>query len=458
MSDDPFAEITVDSAPQFLFNTGTLYDLMTGSYHQGVDGKWYLSGGMGAFINGAHGFGNTYKSTFFNGLIAGILRIYPKSREILIDTESVKDKERLASLSASILTSDLYEAYAELRDRITFKSGAESDLGETYELLKKYIEIREKNVTKMKQAYPFLDFRTGKPFVGWYPFIWFFDSFTELQSAEAEVMLDSKEGFEDSKNKTIHLVEGNKKTVFTSHIRRVAEKFGTIVCATAHTGDNTSMNPMAPPTKQLHHMKQSDKIKGVGSKFEMLTQTLCQTTGVTNLQDSNKEALFPNGPTPDADLNEVAIVMQRNKTNISGTRVSFVCSQSEGMLPDVSNLHYLRTNDYVGLIGGPSKPTNTLVLYPDVPFSRKDFRAKVAKDYKLARALELTAQFQFIKNNWNISKLPVNVTQSVEEVYTKLKSHKTMTLDRVLSSTGYWTLDKTKREYLSLFDILSEIG
>jgi hypothetical protein len=269
---------------------------------------------------------------------------------------------------------------------------------------------------------------------------------------------ENKEGIEDGKNKTIWLVDGNKKTVLIRHLRKIAEEYGIIVVCTAHTGDNTSLDPRNPPSKQLQHMKQSDKMKGTGSRFEFLTQTLVQTRNCMLLHDANKEPLFPDGPTPDNDLNEVILSVQRNKTNSSGQAVPFVVSQSVGMLNTCTNLHYLRVNEYIGLNGGSARPKHACIWYPDVSFGRKDIRSLAAKNYELDRAIELTSQFLFIKNNWNtktfIPALQDAFMLSPEQVFDKLNSKKAKMND-LLQTTGYWNYEQSSgREYMSILDFL----
>ncbi len=72
-----FEGIDDDTAPRILFNTGTFFDIMTGNFEVGHDGQAFLNGGLGPFITGLHGRGNTYKSTLMDSLMVGVLRNYP---------------------------------------------------------------------------------------------------------------------------------------------------------------------------------------------------------------------------------------------------------------------------------------------------------------------------------------------------------------------------------------------
>ena len=454
-----YADLLMDSAPQFLFNSGSLYDLMTGSFHVCDDGKYRLSGGFGGFITGAHGYGNTYKTTMMQSFVAGAMRIYPEAYEVLVDTEGRKDKTRVAYFNDTILNNP--DRDIDITPRISLKGGSEFCINGTWEYVKKLVEIRKKNKKALMVETPFTDIRTGQRALAWEPLIVFIDSLTELESTEEDEMINSAAtGIEDGKNKTIWLVDGNKKTVLVRHLRKVAEEYGIIVICTAHTGGNIAMDPRSPPTKQLQHMKQADAMKGVGSRFEFLTQTLVQTRSCAVLTDSAKEPLYPDGPTPDNDLNEVILSVQRNKTNSSGQSVPFVVSQSQGMLNTATNLHYIRSvADYQGLNGGPSKPKHACVWLPETNFSRKDFRALAASNYELDRAIELTAQFAFIKNNWNLRTLNPGLQQAFqltpEQIFDKLNSKKA-NLRQLLQTTGYWTIEGqgSGREYMSIFDFL----
>jgi hypothetical protein len=445
-----FKEFKEDSPPLVLFNTGCLFDMMTGSFSIGHDGKFYFNGGLGTFITGVHGKGNTHKSTLTDSLLMGLMRIYTDIDCFCNDTEHSKDKTR----TISFMISPLF-ANTDLSERYTLYSGAEWTIGTLYAFLRDICKVKADNKKEMTVQTPFMDYK-GKRISTWKPTVVHIDSFSQLKSdAEAETLL-SKD-FEDKKNKTLWMDDGNKKTMFMSALNKMCAEYGIIVVVTAHTGVNFSMDPMSPPKKELLFQKQDDKIKNVGSKFTTLTHILAQIASCRVCVDSNKEALYKQGDTAANDLNELSVIISRNKVSQSGISVPFVVSQQYGLLNDVSNLHFLKQYDYVGLIGGASKPNNACTWLPDITFSRNNFREKASVDYKLCRALELVAQYRYIQLSWNLSKLPIDFSQTPEAIFDKL-TKSSVKMNDILETTSHWNYNKQDRNYLCLFDILSDVA
>jgi hypothetical protein len=455
-----FASLKENNAtPVTLFNTGTLYDLMTGAFSMGEDGKFRLNGGIGNFITGIHGGGNMYKSTAIDSLIMGCMRTYPEAECFIADTEGSKSAERVANFRSELLALNQGADPLDVIDRITLIPLIETDVGSTYTKLVEICALKEKNKKTLQVEMPFLHPKTHKPYKAWIPTFFFIDSLTEMETTAEAAMLER--GIDHKANQTIWMVDGNKKTLLVRTMRKMAAEYGICIICSAHTGGNINMDSFGPPAKQLQHMKQADRIKGVGSRFEFLTHVLCQAVSCNQrpVQDSAKKPTFPKGITSDVDLNEVVLKVQRNKTNASGLMVPFVVSQQHGLLNCVTNLHYIRTNGYHGLVGGPSNPKHACVWYPEKTFSRNTFRTDIETDYKLCRSIELMARYLYIKNNWNLSTIPFDFSLTPEEVFAKVKASGKMSWDDILETTGSWNYDpKNAREYLSVLDIMAMIS
>jgi hypothetical protein len=430
------------------FNTGTLYDYLTGDAVRGYDGKWYIRGGYGPFVSGIAGRGNTFKSTFIDGLLGRILGIYPRSEAIAVDTEGIKDAQRIITCAGRLGSQiDI--------SRITVKSSIDYDLQTTWKKIQEIGEYKEAHRKEYTFESPFVDGLTGKRVVAWIPTLLFVDSLTEMFSADEAEMMNSKEGMDDKKIKMLWMVDGNKKTMFMRHIRKACERWGLIVVCSAHIGANTSIDSYMPPSKQLQHMKQADRFKGVGAKFEFLTRNLIIATRCSLLQvPETKDTLYgwEDGTTPDKDLNELSITLVRGKNNLSGGELPFVISQSQGLLNDVTNYQYLRSNDYFGLPG--NKTTHACAFMPTVKMTRNSMRAASEKDPKVERALELCAQLLYIRHNWAVAQTFPDVLKTPEELYEQLQK-KNSRVDEVLASRGYWTYDeKNEQPYYSILDVL----
>lgn len=437
--------------PSVPINTGTMYDLMTGSAIRGVDGKWIISGGLTNSIMGVQGRGNTYKSTCSGSFIARALGIYKDVEGLIVDSEDSisKDIERVQRFAGE------FSGFFNINECVRFLSGGINDIGTVFEKIRELCESKHVNRKEYLIETPYVNILTGKPVMAWLPTIVFIDTYSEMFSIDENMMLE--EGLDDKKNKTIYLVDGNKKTMFIRALRRWCEQYGLYVIATAHTGDNTSIDSYGPVAKQLQYMKQSDKLKNVGSKFDKLTIPLVQTMNPTILVDSDKSCMYPNGDsTPNNDINEVILMVQRCKKNIAGLGIPFVVSQSDGLLNSVTNYHYLKSNNYFGLNGSKIKHQPTLL--PDTTVSRNTIRRQESESYELRRALDITAQYCYIKQHWNTGAIKeLDFSLSPNELYDKLNSNGVKWND-ILNSRGHWVYSKEcaygEREYLSVFDVV----
>ena len=345
-----YGNLIEDSKPLVCYNTGTMYDLIAGSYTIGKDGKFYLNGGMGCFLQGLHAKGNTYKSTLEDSLICGLMKIYPDIRCFTFDTESSKDKHRSTSFTNSPLMNKM-----NLAERYTLKAGGEWTIDKIFDTIKKIGKMREANKKKEMVQSPFVDY-SGNRMMIWKPVVVFIDTFSEMKSGAENANFESRD-LEDKKNKMYAMNDGGFKTQMLSMLNKMCGKYGIIMVTTAHTGENRSLDG-SPVSKELLYQKQGDKIKNVGSKYTTINHVLGQIMSCKLAVDSNKTALYKLGQTSDRDLQELQFLTSRNKLQSSGVMVPFIVSQHYGLLNDISNLHFLRSNNYVGLDGGSSKSTH----------------------------------------------------------------------------------------------------
>lgn len=433
--------------PITLYNTGTLLDLTLGSASRGVDKKWYIHGGLGTFITGCAGHNGTFKSTVMDGMAARVMHYYDGTETVAHDTEGSKSQQRMITCGGPICR-DLDPA------RIDIRSGKNTDVQTVWKHVQEIGAYKEAHVDDYLRESPFLDPLTCKPVRVWVPTILFIDSFTELESVEETDMMADKDGLNDKKIKTVWMVDGNKKTLLTRHLRKACETYGIIIICTAHIGDNIAMDSYSPPTKQFQHMKQADRLKGVGSRFEFLARTLLSTKS-TVLQDNDKAALYGSEQEqiPPTDQNEVAITTVRTKERIAGGVIPFVVSQSYGLLNELTYYHYLRCNDYFGLVG--NKVTQASALLPTVKMTRNSASRVLAERYEHARAMELCAQFHYIKQNWMLAEKFPALNLEPTAFYEQLQKTSPK-IDEILASTGVWQYDRPKdaRPYMSILDVL----
>jgi hypothetical protein len=145
----------------------------------------------------------------------------------------------------------------------------------------------------------------------------------------------------------------------------------------------------------MQYMKPGEVIKGVTSEFMYLTNVFWMTTSCTPLLTKDKEIKFPKvqgemgKDEQNIDLNIVSLKALRNKNGPSGISVDIVVSQSEGVLPSLTEFNYILEQDY-GLEG--NNTNYFLTLYPEVKLSRTVIRAKMDDDAKLRRAINITSE------------------------------------------------------------------
>lgn len=440
----------VESRDTPAFNTNTMYDLVTGCYVPGVDGKWYLNGGLSQHINSFAGPNGAFKSTIANALNMRVLSIYPNSAGLIMDTENSldKDRERAYGMAEQLRADDLEQ-------RVKWIDSVEYNIGGLNDLIISMCAKKEANKKDFLVESPFIDRFTGKALVVWVPHIVFVDSLTELHSiAEDTMITNSKKSIDDESTNTLAMRDANKKTIFLHYMRRVCQKHGIIFVSTGHYDKTIQMDMYNPNPRETTFSKQDWKTKGCGSKYKFLSSTFAKTTASV-LLDNNKDTLYGgDGTNPAKDLAEVSIMMERCKTQSAGNITPFVASQSEGFMNDLSNYHYLRTNDYYGLNGNKLK--QQVALYPDVTISRNTCRGLAATTYELSRALELTAQYCYIRTNWRTSNIPLDFSLTPAQIYDKLNGSKEKTLMQdILNSRGYWTYAEHPREYMSILDVLA---
>lgn len=450
-----------DSRKKIRFSTGTMMDMVTGKYEPGYGNGFYLNGGLGTCTTGLHGRGNTYKSTLFDSWIIGMMRLYPEMRCFIFDTEFSKEKERLVKFSRGARYGD-----EDVSKRIALKSDPEWTIEKITSFMHKICDEREAHAKDLRITTPFFDGH-GDPVKMMLPTVIYIDSWSELTSQAINKFLKEK-GLGDDKFRTLYMENGNRKTLLLSLLNQMASRYGLIICATARTGDNRSMNHLPPP-KELTHQRNSDKIKDVGSKFTTLVHVLAQIRSCKNLLDANKEAFYPHGDTAALDIQELQMNTSRNKSNMSGPIIPMIVSQEHGLLNEVSNFHFLREYGGEGLLGNPRSYASAWM--PDVKFNRKNLRSSLDDNYELGRALELTARYQYVKMSWNTGSLPVMFDATAEQLFEKLTSSEVPMTD-ILQSTSAWapittTSKKPKpgfipgaggRTHMSLFEVLRLAG
>lgn len=435
-----------DVVPVFYINTGTLYDYLTGKFRYGIKNTWVLDGGLPQCF-GLSGRGQTYKSGTAGTLFARAMGIHQNAEGMVYETEG--------AVSGAERYDDFVGPFGSpISNRITFRNATDYSLTGFYDDFVKITEEKIKHAKDYMVESPFLNPATNKPYKIFIPTFMFVDSFSRARGDKSNELYDEN-SVDDSAFNMSAMADGAVKTRVMNDLPNRAARSGCYVILTAHVGNKMDLNPYAPTPKQLQYMKNTDKLKSVGSAYEMLTTVLMQTIGAKVQQNKDKNCEYPTSFSTPNEVNEVTTTLIRCKNNAAGTVFPFMISQYQGILDAVTNFHFLRNNKNWGMNVFGNQQEFSTYLSPDTKLTKKNLREITDKDYAVARGLELTAQLCFIQTLWSTWKMPDYVHMKPMDFAERLMNSGTETVNRVLQSTGVWSTSKQERERLTIMDVLA---
>lgn len=440
-----------------MINIGALLDVPTGIWLTGIHGEKVLNGGL-AFLTGLTGIGNNFKSTIMHYmLMSAMARIAPQMHTncASYDTELNMHEQHIRDLSKSFeyfKDKDVFnDQYWSITDLTRYKAN------KWYEILKEYLNQKQKEKELLVNS-PFVD-RNGKLMPMIVPSFGEIDSFTEFQSDSEAKLLEENELGESGAN-TYHMRAGLIKARFLSEAPVVTAAGYHYLAMTAQLGKEgpaMQTGPMpAQPIKKLQFLKNGDKMKQVTDKFTFATQNCWHCYNAAPLINQNtKAAEYPTSKvestTGDTDLMLVTLRQLRSKSGLTGYTLELVVSQREGVMPSLTEFHFLRTNKQFGMEG--NLINYCMALYPDCKLSRTVVRDKLASDAKLRRAVNISSEL-----------LQMRIFQKFEDdfwcdpktLYDDLKA-KGYDWDMLLQTRGWWTInnDTYPQPYLSTYDLLN---
>ena len=435
-------------------NIGALLDIPTGVFIKGKYGEHILNGGLG-FITGVVGIGNNFKSTIMHYMMLSAMSRFPKSKANTYDTEINIQQSRLQALSFSFETFKDRRIIDEGTWTVTDKTVYYAN--EWYEQWKKFMKGKIDNANKFTIELPFLDTKKNDGSITKmvYPTFTQVDSFSEFETEDVANIQNANE-LGDSGGNTIHMRQGLSKVRFLSDIPKLIAKGFNPMLMTAHIGKDIPMDPRAAPVKKLQFLKNGDKIKGVTDKFMFLTSACWQcSSAVPFTNDTTKAPEYPRSPDDDmkgdTDLNIVTLTLLRNKNGVTGLTIQLLVSQREGVLPSLSEFHYIKTNNRYGIDG--TLQHYALDLLPDVKLSRTTVRSKIQENAALRRALNITAEMCQMDLLHEYEK---GFVCTPKELYNDLIA-KGYDWNILLNTRGWYTAENDKQEvpFLSTYDLLA---
>lgn len=446
-------------AVKIMINLGALLDIPTGYYVKGKYGESILNGGLGQ-TTGIVGRGNMFKSTVMNFMLLSAL-----SKILAVTETSANTYDTEINIHEDHLFS-FTRRFAAFLNRNILDEGIWSVTDSTiyfankwYEILKEFLANKKSNAKKITVTTPFLT-RNGKDLMEIItPTFGVVDSFSRFQTEDVVGIQDANELGESGGN-TMHMRQGLSKMNFLMQLPILTGQAYHYMLLTAHVGDEgpaMAAGPMsAPPPKKLKYMPTGSKIKGVTEQFTFLLAN-CWNIYNANpfINQGTKGPEYPRNSDDDmkgdTDLNIVSLRQLRGKSGQSGVIIEMIVSQSEGVLPELTEFHFIKSNGRFGFDGNDRN--YCLDLYPSCNLSRTTVRGKIDKDPLLCRALNITSELCQMTLYWH--HLEEGILCTPKELYNDLKA-KGYDWDILLNTRGYWMIDNDKQPvpFLSTMDLL----
>ena len=406
-----------------LINVGCLMDIPTGSYVEGIHGESLLNGGIGVFT-GIVGAGNLGKSTLahYRDNIAAY-RMGNNTTISIYDTELNLDEAKQLKFIQNITLEDPYQWVNNGRWIVSDPSVYSGD--EWFDLFKEFMESK-KNDKKLLIETPFKDRpdNDGKynPMKMVTPTVTLLDSISNFQTKDITKMRDTN-SLGDSGANMIAMTQNRHRDRVINETHYLSAASSTYTTMTGHIGEKIKIDPYAPDFKLLAGLKNNIKIKGVPPNFTFLTMSCWWVLGTADLVNSDKSVLYPKDDEDksgnDKDLQLINLYLLRCKTGPSDIGVNIILSKREGILPTLSEFHYLRSNGYFGLIG--SQQSFSCVFLPEEKLSRTTVRNKIDENKKLRRAINICSELLQIEKFYKGS-IPNELRCLPEALYEDIKN------------------------------------
>lgn len=450
-------------------NLDTLYDTVTGKYVQGVNGDMILNGGT-LNLTGVIGRGNTFKSTIVNCLCLKAMSHHPSLTLSTYDSEGNFSIGRMIQLSSRFPGLEGRISYIKDDGQYTLVSIAEIQGEDWYNAYKDLAEERTKDKKNNIGTTPFIDKSSGKdaPLKTYYPSFTIIDSLSEFSTKRLAEKRDGSD-VDASDQNNVHLMGNKIKSNMIQELLTVLPNSGMQLFVTGHLIKEINMNGK-PSEKDLTHGKFGYKSKGVPKNLEFLTHHYWEIVKAQILANSDKtEIKYPSAKLK-SEIKEVSIKNTdkatgmlkvalngtRNKTGLSGVPISYIVSQSDGVLFELSHFECLVDHEFgVTRIGN----TFTVDLYPEVKLQRTTVRDLVEDTPRLKRALELSAELciWYIHHN----DVPPGYKMPINFILEGLKENN-VDINYLLDNTrGYWLYEEEipfaiegHKHYLSGYDLV----
>lgn len=452
--------LTAAPAVRMMINVGALMDIPTGWYVQGKYGEHILLGGIGP-TDATAGKGNNFKSTLMHyKTCCAASRMFNKTGISIstYDSETNMFEDRLKSFT---------QRFDNLKDRNLFLDNEWIITDKTvcyvntwFDGLKEYLKAKRKEAPKGLVETPFLD-RNGIDRMKILPPTFSqTDSISNVETDDVAAIAAGTEIGESDANH-IYLRQGlGKKRLIDEMIAHGPSSSHFFLMCTHYGKDKAiggGSGPFkAPPPKTLNALKPGEKPKGVPDNFFYLTHNCWLADGASKLiHRESKGPWYPKegheGGDGGVDLYTVPITMLRSKSGPSDYSVTIVVSQTEGVLPALTEFHAMMENERFGIEG--TLQHYAVTLAPETKLSRTTVRTKLDNDLRLCRAVNITSELmqmgQFFRTMRSFLPTPKQLYEGLKE--------KGYDWDMILTKTrGWWTVNNESHplHFLSTMDLV----
>lgn len=434
-------------------NVGCGLDVPTGNYELGIHNESLLNGGA-CGITGICARPNNFKTAVLVYMMAMVRRSHRNAHSITYDSEgTLNGPSRFSKVSRS--DSYLSTIDWEDDDYSTFTDLSQYSGDEFFDVFRKVLEDKGKEAKKHEFETPFID-REGKRKVALYPSLGAIDSLSRMTVQQVEDVY-AKNKIGDSGMNTEAMNNGRAKKQMFNQLPGICARYGSYLWLTAHIKDVINIEMYPTDKRALSFMKKDTSLEGVSGGFYSLPNNLFMITGNKPMIDSkNKTPIYPyNNATAmagDTDLSCIVIMNIRGKNGISGVPMEIMVSQSEGLLPGLTDFHYCKTNQF-GLVG--NLQNYAFAICPDVKLSRTTVRKKLEDDDKLCQAAHFTSEILQIQQFHRMED--PSLFCDMETLYNDLKAIG-YDWDTLLDTRYYWVPpseeDQHDKPYLVGRDLL----
>lgn len=455
-------KVSKSTALKPVFNLGCLFDYPTGRPVIGAKGETIINGGL-HHTTGITGEANSVKTGNSLQMMMTVLARYGCAEGITYDTEGTMPVYRPTIVARGIDPALVYTeeeiAVTPDVDENSIKRHAFTDITEYPDGSKFFSELKEYGRTRPRlkadfHETPFVD-ANGERIKILAPTIGFIDSLSMFSSASVIEIQDRGDAGSSARN--IEALRDNMaKNQMVLEFPKVTGANGIYLIMTAHLGKQHQLDPHAPPRKQLSYLKPDLKLKNVPEKFNFLVHNLWFLFSMKPLINrETKAAEFPrdsddNKAKGDSDLQIITCLNLRGKSGVTGYNFDIILSQTEGLLPSLSEFYHCKKNKFG--FGGNDR-NYYLELRPDEALSRTTVRRKLKESNELRTAARITADLLQMKQLWHF--LPEGLWCDAATLYQDIKA-KGYDWEVLLNTRGYWTFDQYTNPipFLSTMDLL----